>query len=207
MKSNRPPVRHFDDGKLGPTTGEGMTSTLIDGVTPPPRVFRAIVFIDVVGPLQIAKTCGDEFGWQVLARFKRVVRPLLDAKASGVKDIGDRYMATYERVPDAIDSAVEIQRAVTAAFAGEERTLRLRVGIHAAEILEAYGEVYGVEVYLAGRVCAYAEGGEIMVTEAVRSAAEDAGCSYNDHGDVLLQSFEEPSRLWELSWLPVLESV
>ena len=184
-----------------------MTSTLTNGTTPPPRVFRAVVYIDVVGPLQIAKTCGDEFGWQVLARFKQVVRPLLDAAAVLVKDLGDRYVATFERIPGAIATAIDVQRALDAAFEGEERAPRLRIGIHAAEILEDHGEAYGVDVYLAGRVCTYAEGGEIMVTEAVRSIAENAGGSYNDHGDVLLQSFEEPVRLWELSWRPVLESL
>lgn len=182
-----------------------MSSTLTNGLTPPTRVFRALLFIDIVGPLQIAKTCGDEHGWRVLARFKQVVRPLLDEKAALVKDVGDRYMATFERVPDAIDSAIQIQRAIEAAFEGGERAPKLRIGIHAAEVLESAIDVYGVEVYLASRICTYAEGGEIMLTEAVRQLAEDSGLTYSDHGDVLLQSFEEPARIWELSWRPVLE--
>lgn len=183
-----------------------MTS-LAPCASPPEPVFRAIVFIDVVGPLQIARTRGDEFGWQALARFKHVVRPLLNERASLVRDIGDRYMASFERVPDAIATAIAIQREVTSEFANDEGALRLRVGIHAADILESGSEIYGVNVYLGGRVCSYAEGGEIMVTEAVRSRAEDAGCSYNDHGEVLLQSFEEPVRVWELSWRPGGEAV
>lgn len=177
-----------------------MTSSHLAADDTPARVFRAILFLDVVGPLQMARTEGDERGWMLLSRIKHQVHPRLEASAAVMKDLGDRYMASFETIPAALDAAIAIQRAVAAEFEGEEKHPRLRIGIHAGDILESQNDLYGVEVYLANRVCAYAEGGEIMVTEAVRQRAEQAGGSYNDHGDVLLQSFEHPVRVWELCW-------
>ena len=170
----------------------------------PPKVFRAILFLDVVGPLQMARTAGDEQGWLILGRMKASITPLLQLNAVVVRDLGDRYLATFATVPDAIDAAVAIQREMLRQFEGEAKPPRLRIGVHAGDVLEQNEDVYGVEVYLAGRVCGYAEGGEIMVTEAARKLAEAAGNTYNDHGDVLLQSFEEPVRVWELAWKTAL---
>src|SRR5512139_2218956 len=142
--------------------------------TAPGRVFRAILFIDVVGPLQLARTAGDEQGWKILGRIKSLIEPRLRHQAALVKDLGDRYMASFETVPSAIAAAVSIQGEMDREFHGEPKPPRLRIGVHAGEVLESSTDLYGVQVYLANRVCGYAEGGEIMVTEAARTLAEAA---------------------------------
>lgn len=171
----------------------------------PARVFRAVLFLDVVGTVQMVRAAGDEQGWRALGRIKSLITPRFGARAILVKDLGDRYMASFESVRAAIDAAVDIQRTMLAEFQDEAKPPRLRIGVHAGQVLESSTDLYGVEVYLANRVCGYAEGGEIIVTEAVRSLAEGAGNTYNDHGEVLLQSFEKPVRVWELGWKPALQ--
>ena len=52
----------------------------------------------------------------------------------------------------------------------------------------------------AARICAKAEGGEILTSDTVRQIVAGKGFLFSDRGDVALRGFEDPVRLFEVRW-------
>ena len=81
-----------------------------------------------------------------------------------------------------------------------EPELRVRIGLNAGEPVAEEQDLYGTSVQLAARVCAEAGPSEIMVSNVVRELAAGKGFLFNDRGDHALKGFEDPVKLYEVSW-------
>ncbi len=53
---------------------------------------------------------------------------------------------------------------------------------------------------LAARVCNHAEPGQILAPDVVRQLAAGKSFLFADRGQAALKGFEEPVRLFEVSW-------
>ena len=53
---------------------------------------------------------------------------------------------------------------------------------------------------LAARIATKAEGGEILASNVVRELAAGKGFLFNDRGETELRGFEDPVRVYEVSW-------
>ncbi len=53
---------------------------------------------------------------------------------------------------------------------------------------------------MAARIAAQAEGGEILAFNVVREPVAGKGFPFADRGDLALQGFEDPVRLFEVRW-------
>ena len=60
--------------------------------------------------------------------------------------------------------------------------------------------MFGTAVILAARIAAQAKGGEILVSEAVRQIVAGKKFLLADRGEFTLRGFEDPVRVYELSW-------
>lgn len=107
---------------------------------------------------------------------------------------GDAFCVAFQRATDAVAAAREAQDQLKAAVWPGPR-LRVRIGLHLGEAEERGGDYFGPVVNLAARVESAGHGGQILATEAVRSAAEiDA----TDLGEHQLKDIPSPVRLWQL---------
>jgi class 3 adenylate cyclase len=93
--------------------------------------------------------------------------------------------------------AIALQRAFTER---EGEPLSVRVGLNAGEPIEEDGDLYGATVILASRIAAKAEGGEILVSDSVRSPSAGEGFLFADRGEFVAKGFEEPVRVFEVRW-------
>ena len=83
--------------------------------------------------------------------------------------------------------------------------LQVRIGLNAGEPIAeddpgGRGDLFGTAVNMAARVAAKAAGGEILTSNVVRELVAGKGFLFNDRGDTELRGFEDPVRLFELSW-------
>lgn len=168
-----------------------------DGLTTAPR---ALLLIDVAGSLRITRQLGDIEAYRLL-KFLSTTISHSPTMTGGrlVRSLGDGFLLEFDTVRGAIAHAVAAQRGV------EELnptgcSLKVRCGIHYGDVLEADGDVFGVAVYLAARVCSHAHGGEILLTDAARDANAGTPLPLNSFGPTLLPGFEEPVCLFELPW-------
>ena len=166
--------------------------------TAAPTSLRTVLFTDLVGHTEMMSRLGDERGRAVLREHERITRGVLKAHGGAeVKTMGDGFMASFGSVTKAVECAVALQRAF-AERKGEP--LSVRVGLNAGEPIEEDGDLFGATVILASRIAARAEGGEVLVSDNVRSLCTGKGFLFADRGEFVAKGFEEPVRVYEVRW-------
>ena len=66
--------------------------------------------------------------------------------------------------------------------------LDLRAGVHVGEVSRMGShDLSGLAVHFAQRLCARAEGGQVLVSEAVRDACRGSGIAFEEEGKVQLK--------------------
>jgi class 3 adenylate cyclase len=165
---------------------------------PAGHTLRTILFTDLVGHSEMMSRLGDERGRAVLREHETITRDVLKAHGGAeVKTMGDGFMASFGSVSKAVECAVALQRA----FAEREgEPFSVRVGLNAGEPIEEEGDLFGATVILAARIAARAEGGEILVANAVRELCTGKGFLFADRGEFVAKGFEEPVRVYEVRW-------
>jgi class 3 adenylate cyclase len=78
--------------------------------------------------------------------------------------------------------------------------LHVRVGLNAGEPIEEDGDLFGATVILASRIAAKADAGEILVADTVRGLCSGKGFLFADRGEFVARGFEDPVRVYEVSW-------
>jgi class 3 adenylate cyclase len=113
-----------------------------------------------------------------LSRHRLIVDDLI-ARHSGriTGTAGDSVLAEFVSVVDAVDCAVQIQQAITAATADErpERRMLFRIGLHVGDVMIKDGDIFGDGVNIAARLEALAEPGGICVSRGVRDHLRKQG--------------------------------
>lgn len=157
-----------------------------------------MLFTDIEGSTKLAQQLGADWA-DVLTEHRRIVRDAI-ADAGGYIEgtEGDSFFATFADGGAALDAAINAQRALRG-FAWPEAVgeLRVRMGLHAGDVEHTDGHYVGLEVHRGARVGAVAAGGQVIMTDAVRSSfgpdlpAEDLGWHR-------LKDFPDPLRLFHL---------
>jgi Adenylate and Guanylate cyclase catalytic domain len=130
-----------------------------------------VVFTDLVGSTELLSRVGE-------ARADELRREhfgLLRAAVAGhggpeVKNLGDGLMVIFDGVASALDAAVVMQQAITARPA-ESEPLSIKIGVAVGDAELEDDDYFGSPVVEAARLCAKAQGGEILTTEFVRMLA------------------------------------
>src|ERR1700683_667894 len=82
----------------------------------------------------------------------------------------------------------------------------MRVGIATGDATETDGDFFGDPVIEAARLCALAEGGQILATDVVRVVAgRHAGVETVSVGDLKLKGIPDPVPAVEVRWEPAEE--
>jgi len=160
---------------------------------------RTVLFTDIVGHTEMMSRLGDAKGRDVLREHERITRgALTEHGGSEVKTMGDGFMASFGSVTKAVECAIALQRAFAKRDSAEP--LSVRVGINAGEPIEEDGDLFGATVILASRIAAKAEGSEILVADTFRGLCSGKGFLFADRGEFVAKGFEDPVRLFEVSW-------
>ena len=95
---------------------------------------------------------------------------------------------------------IAMERALAREKGTDEEPLRFRVVLNVGEPIEDGGDLFGATVIMAARIADKAEGGEILVANAVRELSAGKGFLFADRGDFVAKGFEEPVRVYEVRW-------
>ncbi|WP_395154227.1 adenylate/guanylate cyclase domain-containing protein [Ilumatobacter sp.] len=108
---------------------------------------------------------------------------------------GDSFAAAFGRASDAVRAATESQHALmNASWLGPE--LKVGTGLHLGEAEERGGDYFGPTVNTAARVEAAGHGGQVLMTDTVRVAADVTDVT--DLGIRALGNVAEPLRLFQV---------
>lgn len=133
----------------------------------------AIAFFDVEGYTEFTAEHGDEAGLALAESLLDIASELVEgARGTVVKRLGDGLMARFASAQDALRCATGTQRALQARAALQDGApvAAAKIGIHAGEVLERDGDLYGNDVNTAARLVDKARGGQVLITDAVVAA-------------------------------------
>src|SRR5215470_5281340 len=114
-------------------------------------------------------------------------------------------MVAFTTARGAVLCGAAIQREIAEKTQAESGTrIAVGIGINTGEPIYEGGDFFGSTVNLASRVCATAGPGQIFVSETTRHVAGRLdGIDYLDRGLHDLKGFQDPQRLFEVSWKAV----
>lgn len=131
----------------------------------------AIVFLDISGYTRLTEELGDEASAAMPMRLASLVQDAA-SRHSGrtVKWIGDGVELYFRRPVDAVRCSLELRDCIP-----EADLPGTHVGINSGPVVYENGDFYGRTVNIAARIAAYAEQGQVLVSEDVVShgAADD----------------------------------
>ena len=152
------------------------------------------LFTDVEGSTSLWATDAEGMSASLLVHDRTLTDEFEQRGGYVFATAGDSFCVAFQRVSDALTAAAAAQRSLAAAdWPGPE--LRVRMGLHLGEADERDGDYFGSTVNLAARVEAAGHGGQVLMTDAVRSAT---GIAATDLGEHRLRDVSDPVRIWQL---------
>ena len=123
-----------------------------------------VLFTDLVGSTRMRDRLGDDVADEIGVEHDRIIGDAL-ASSGGrlVKNLGDGALAVFDSSVDAVVAAQRIQEGITLynRQADDTRQIGVRIGINAGEVAKENGDVIGLPVAVASRVCDTADAGQI----------------------------------------------
>jgi adenylate cyclase len=155
-----------------------------------------ILFSDIEGSTALNEQMGDRAWVKLLGRHDRLVQKCVKNHSGHVvKNQGDGYMIAFAQPAEAVRCGRDLQRALQRAPDG----IRVRIGIHSGRSVRRGDDLFGRNVAMAARVAAQAEGGETLVSEAVRDAlGGQDDIALDDGREVELKGFTGAHRLYAI---------
>ena len=164
-------------------------------------IVHTILFTDVEGSTALTERLGDAKARDLLREHERITREALKAHGgSEVKTMGDGFMASFSSATKALECAIAIQQAFADRNESAEEPIKVRIGLNAGEPIAEDEDLFGTAVNMAARICAKAEGGQILAPIVVRELVAGKGFLLSDRGETEMRGFEDPVRLYEVRW-------
>jgi adenylate cyclase len=168
------------------------------------RKIAAILVADVVGYSRLAGADED----RILARLRTLRSDLTDPTIAVhhgrvVKRTGDGAIVEFRSGVDAVNCAIEIQRAMVErnAEVAPDKRIEFRIGIHLGDVVEeSDGDLMGDGVNIAARLESICDPGGIVLSEdAHRQVRDRLKESFVDLGEKQLKNIARPVRAYALT--------
>jgi class 3 adenylate cyclase len=169
-----------------------------------------ILFTDLVGSTDLRARVGEERAEAHRRAHHGLLGQAITANRGTLHDdLGDGIMASFPGAADAVAAAVAIQQAITAEGRRADATaVAVRIGISAGDVAWEADHPHGMPLVEAARLCAKAEGGQILVSDIVRVLARGrGGHTFAPVGELALKGLPEPVTACAVAWEPLAPGV
>jgi class 3 adenylate cyclase len=151
----------------------------------------SILLTDVVDSTAAIGRFGRDAWDRIIGEHFEQTRRALDRhRGAEVRTTGDGMLATFDGAARAVRAAAEMHR-------GAERLgIRLRAGVHTGEVDAVPGNIRGMAVHIAARICATAGPGETLISSTTRDVISADDLSFEDRGSYELKGIEGARTLY-----------
>jgi adenylate cyclase len=152
----------------------------------------AICFVDLTGFTRLTEERGDEVAARVAGALAALVGEISRERGGRpVRWLGDGGMFHFREPGAAVTAGLDlVERAPAAGLPSAH------VGIHTGAVIAQDGDVYGMTVNLAARISAYAQAGQVVVSEETAARATGGGLRFEPLGPVELKNVARPLPLY-----------
>jgi class 3 adenylate cyclase len=162
---------------------------------------RTILFTDIVDSTAWNVRLGDDHWLVLLAEHNRLARQAVRRwRGAVVKTTGDGICAWFADATDAVDCAESLQRSFDEfTHTHPDTPIALRCGLAVGDVYDFDGDLAGLAVTEAARVCAVATGGQVVTSAAVVKVDRHPGRHYHELGSHLLKGIPDAQPLFSVS--------
>ena len=187
---------------------DGLRLTTDQGAQPPVtrnggQGIAIIVFSDLVDSTAMLARLGDDRMDRILRAHLADIRVAVESAGGRlVKSTGDGAMATFASGLSALQAAAAIQHSVVQLDESEGTIgLAARVGVSAGEPIVSNGDLSGISVVIAARLCGAARPGEVLVHEVAQSlVASRDGATFGERAGYELKGIPGTTAAAPLQW-------
>ncbi|WP_249140561.1 adenylate/guanylate cyclase domain-containing protein [Bradyrhizobium arachidis] len=115
---------------------------------------------------------------------------------------GDAFLAEFPTAVQAVGCAMAIQAETerVAAAAGDNKGMRLRIGVHVGDVITTGEDLTGDNVFIAARIESMTAAGGISITRAVHDQVRDwINACFVDMGEIALKNVARPMQVFSVS--------
>jgi class 3 adenylate cyclase/tetratricopeptide (TPR) repeat protein len=168
-----------------------------------------VLMTDLVGSTALAERVGPAAADELRVEHFALLRDALERTGGReVKNLGDGLMVVFASAAASLACAVQMQQAMETRNRRAKERLGLRIGVSVGDATVQGGDYFGEPVVQAARLCAHAEGGQVVVNALVRqlSGARE-GHTFRPLGGLALKGINEPVEAFELLWEPAVAAI
>ena len=159
-----------------------------------------MLFSDIEGSTALLSRLGGGYG-DALEILRRVLRAAwVNHGGAEMGTEGDSFFVVFESAADGVRAALEAQSGLAVQDWPRGASVAVRIGLHTGEPMR-HGDGYvGMDVHRAARVSAAAHGGQVVMTEATRSLAQEAvagAAVISDLGWHRFKDFADPLHIFQ----------
>src|SRR5581483_203316 len=162
---------------------------------------RTFLFTDIEGSTRLWEQHPEAMR-AALARHDALLRQAVEARGGQVfKTLGDAFCVVFEAAPDALNAALDAQRALHAEPWGETGPMRVRMALHTGTAERRDQDYFGPTLNRIARLLGAAHGGQTLLssaTEAVVRSALPVGVTLRDLGQHRLKDLQHPESIFQL---------
>jgi adenylate cyclase len=169
------------------------------------RKLTAILSADVEGYSRLMDD-DEETTIRTLTNYREAMSNLIQQYRGRVVDAtGDNLLADFSSAVDAVNCAVEIQRALAKRNAelSDDHKMNFRIGVNVGDVVEKGNRIYGDGVNIAARVEGLAEAGGICISGRVYDQVENKlDYGYDFLGEQEVKNIAKPVRVYSVGMEP-----
>ena len=160
-----------------------------------------LLFTDIEGSTRMLQELGREAYVRALTEHRRLLREAFTSHGGvEVEMQGDSFHFAFPYAREAVAAAVAGQRAL-AEHDWESQPIKVRIGLHTGEPMQADGLYAGLDVHWAARVMSAGHGGQVLLSQRTAELVEGQladGVSLLDLGDHRLKDLTAPQHLFQV---------
>jgi predicted ATPase/class 3 adenylate cyclase len=160
------------------------------------------LFTDVEGSTKLWERYPEAIS-EALASHYEILRVVIETNnGSVVKTTGDGVHAVFSIATDAVEAALEAQRALLREEWAEIGPLRVRMALHTGATEVRDGDYYGPPVNRAARLLSAGHGGQVLLSLPTQELVRDRlppDVHLRDLGERRLKDLSRPERIYQLA--------
>ena len=186
-------------GRMGGTPRPSTASASARVALPEGTV--TFLFSDIEGSTQLLERFPDRMGDALAVHHELFERIVAKHRGAIFETVGDAVYAAFARASDAVASALDLQRALSAEDWGSVGRVAVRIAVHTGEVERRGTHYYGPALFRTARIQSLAWGEQTLLSEATARLVSDAlpdGATLRDRGLHRLKDLGEPERVHQL---------
>jgi class 3 adenylate cyclase len=165
-----------------------------------PSGMVTLLLTDIEGSTGLVQDLGDGYP-KLLETVRGLIRGAIGAHSGYEVDArADEFFAAHARARDALEAAIDIQKAMGSTAWPQDSRVRVRIGLNSGAPAVTDTGYVGLPVHVAARVCAAGHGGQILLSSTTREELGDLSGRLRliSLGEISLQGLPKPEELFQV---------